>query len=363
MQQSHKSLVFQVGSWQHGSPAVSADGTIYCTPCGYGRDQLLKAYSASGVERWAQTFPEVSLSRPAVGADGTVHLLAREGTAEESSSSLSAIKPDGSLKWRIERIGYAVISPFPVVDAGGSVYAVFGGSLHKVDRDGVVAWTSPAEGFDGGDLAIGLDSLFLMNGSGWQSRIQSFHLDGRLLWEYKAPFDAEEITRKERQRIAKKYGAERVARVLLHFVPPEFIGPPVVAPDGSVLVANRDGHLYSLNKNGSLNWRVSQQQPTATPEANASAPIAFVTSLGGLKAVTAEGNILWSLDGSFSTLPVVNQDGRIYVAQMHAASAYDVDGSLAWQQSIQGIPGRFPALMPDGAVCITTDWGFVHILL
>jgi hypothetical protein len=213
-----ETIAFQVGHWQRGSPAIAGDGTLYCTPSGYGRDQLLKCFSLSGSEGWMWTFPNAELSRPAIGLDETVYLIAREGSAEDYSSSLYAINPDGTAQWKYECTGYASVSPFPIVDAEGAAYAVFGGHLHKIDRNGKMHWALPMDRSAEVTLAIGRNQIIVLNGSGWQSHIQSVSLSGERLWEYKAPFDPEEITRQERQRIAKEDGTGKASWTAIHIM-------------------------------------------------------------------------------------------------------------------------------------------------
>jgi outer membrane protein assembly factor BamB len=146
--------------------------------------------------------------------------------------------------------------------------------------------------------------------------------------------------------------------------PPQFLGVPFVTADGSVLVMSTDGHCYSISAQGVLNWRVKVDENVSAPNSNGdNEAIAYFVAFGGLKAINADGKILWTAEGSFSTIPIISKNGRIYVAQMHIASAYERDGTLAWRSSIRGVPGAYPALTLGGAVCITTDWGFVHILL
>jgi len=62
-----------------GSPAIGADGTIYCVGDG------LVAVNPDGTQKWV--FPDIHHT-PAIGADGTIYAA--------GSGNFYAIKPDGT---------------------------------------------------------------------------------------------------------------------------------------------------------------------------------------------------------------------------------------------------------------------------
>lgn len=139
------------------SPAVGDNGDVYVS----SNALHLYAYSPSGEQRWMFDLNKDGGSgdqgsSPMVGADGMIYIGAST-TNKNISSSLYAIYPDGSQKWRYE-LGIGTNIPYisPALARDGNI--LIGnrgtdGSVHKVDRSsGSLLWRrkSPNGGANGG---------------------------------------------------------------------------------------------------------------------------------------------------------------------------------------------------------------------
>ena len=356
---SHLSI--RVGRWQFGSPTIGMNGTLYCTPVGDGLGQALKAYSPSGTELWQHEF-DTGILRPATGSNGTVYVATSQGQAQEPDLILYAFTKSGKVlwtrSWPLRRSGSA-----PICDADGVVYIILNRELHKIGPDGTDVWTVPAPGHEPVLLGCNAGQVYALLPEGWQSSIHAFSLDGQELWSLKAPFDAAEIQREARQRLVEKHGEERARFSVIHimYAPPNFESRAACTPQGNLVIANVDDHFYSISPDGRINWRFNPEKADCIG-ANSGMAAAYVTWKWGLYAVTEQGELLWKQQQHFTTVPVVGKDGKVCVAGMHEARAFSPSGDLLWIEPIQGIPGPFPSLTHAGQFCVTTDWGYMHLL-
>jgi len=103
--------------WGGGhTPSIAMDGTIY-----YGGDELYAIYS-NGTRKWAfnpgEDFDATSKSH-AVSADGAIYFAVTKGTER---SDIIAVNPDGTEKWRVERIANDWVHSSPAIGCDGTVY-------------------------------------------------------------------------------------------------------------------------------------------------------------------------------------------------------------------------------------------------
>lgn len=368
MSQPQYVLTLTVGSWQFGSPAVGLDGTIYCTPTGASFDQILKAYTLDGWELWQKYFLKTSLRRPAVSSDGTVYVAAVSTASGPQQAELYALDKFGAVRWEYRYqppgAGTAETGLFPVCDAAGAVYVVFGRNLNKFSSEGEILWALPIQSSSEAVLANYGDTLYLLDGSGWSSCLRAISIEGEELWSQKAPFDAKVIEQGLRDSYALKHGSEAAKYVAfaINFCPPSFQGVPKLGPTGSVYAVNFDGSLYAFFADGTPQWSLPLSLPFDAKLAVGADESIYIASTKGLHCVSAEGKLQWQAEGFFKTEPAVGQRGQIYVAEMQSLHAFDSNGSLLWKQTISGVPGKFLALTPDDRVCVSTDSGCVYVV-
>ena len=160
------------------SPAVASDGTIYVG----GDDHALHAIDRDGSPRW--TFKTGNLIRaPAsIGADGTIYVPSQDGR-------LYAVDPDGSGRWSVvvrrppegyEGSRVSVQSP-PSIGPDGAIY-VLGRGLSAINPDGSIRWHfhTSTSGFRTTPILGGDGNVYVGTGRG----VTALDAQGRLLWEY-----------------------------------------------------------------------------------------------------------------------------------------------------------------------------------
>ncbi|MGI4791461.1 MAG: PQQ-binding-like beta-propeller repeat protein [Janthinobacterium lividum] len=357
---SASNLSIKVGGWQFGSPAVGRDGTIYCTPAG-GFNQVLKAYSPYGDDLWHYEFDSY-ISRPVISTDGTVYIATTQSRADEPTVALFAFTEAGGIlwshSWPLKRSGSS-----PLCDTLGCVYLVVNHELHKISPSGNVVWTIPVPGHEPTILGEWEDRIYLLAQNGWQSSICAVTLEGRDLWDLKAPFDYAEFQREVRQRLVEKHGQVKADQTIvrINYAPPNFENHAAFTPLGNLISANMDDYLYSISPEGSINWRFQPEKAVCIASAGKTAAV-YVTWKWGVYAVTENGELLWKQQHHYTTIPVIGREGQVYVAGMHEASAFDADGNSLWIEPIRGIPGLNPAVTLEGQFCVTTDQGYLHLL-
>ncbi len=91
---------YPTGSSISSSPAIGADGTIYCTAL-----SLYAFDPATGRLKWKQAAVNGLRSSPAIGADGTIYAGANDNYLYALNSA------DGSVIWRYATGGWIFSSP------------------------------------------------------------------------------------------------------------------------------------------------------------------------------------------------------------------------------------------------------------
>lgn len=134
---------------------------------------------------------------------------------------------------------------------------------------------------------------------------------------------------------------------------------PVVAADGSILAATRNGHLYDLDsKNGSVRWTFDGHGSYGTdlstsPAVLADGMILWPGSNNTLFALDSHGHLLWKhAFGAQVLSPAVAGHDRVYVAdEQGLLVALNVSGTvprIAWQLKVGGPDYASPSVGQDG---------------
>ena len=140
---------FQVPAPIPSSPAVGEEGTVYFL----SKEGRLYAVDRGGRLRWSKyttVFPRSALlSSPALGEDGTIYVGADD-------YALYAFSPDGEEQWHYTT--GAPIHSSPAVDGAGVIYVGSDdGSLYAINPDGTLKWRFPTGGPILSSPAIGAD--------------------------------------------------------------------------------------------------------------------------------------------------------------------------------------------------------------
>lgn len=114
--------------WASG-PVVAADGTVYLV----ARDGSLYAVDPAGDVQWIAKLPGQPVGTPALNAEGHIHVLDSDGV-------LYVLGPEADLIWSLQaEPGVAPLSS-PVVDANGVAYYATERSLIAARPFGELAW-------------------------------------------------------------------------------------------------------------------------------------------------------------------------------------------------------------------------------
>ena len=121
---------------------------------------------------------------------------------------------------------------------------------------------------------------------------------------------------------------------------------PAIAQDGSIVFGSLDRHIYAINPDGTLKWKVPTRQRKGIPSemplsgglAGAAPAIAgdgtiYVPVMGdGLYAINPDGTLKWrvTIDDVLDHPASIGRDGTIYLAPLRHLYAYHPDGSLEW---------------------------------
>jgi outer membrane protein assembly factor BamB len=114
----------KVGYGTETNPSIADDGTIYV-----GGDKLYAVYP-NGTMRWSfglGSDRHIHQSSPAISADGTIYVGTNIGDA--AGGELIAVNPDGTERWRSNKIADEWVESSPSIAEDGTVYI---GSAHLV---------------------------------------------------------------------------------------------------------------------------------------------------------------------------------------------------------------------------------------
>lgn len=117
-----------------GGPSLGFDGTIHVFGGVQGQYARMYAFRPDGTLRWSYDLWDPAfwvLHAPAVGPDGTIHVIA---------SFVYALRPDGTLKWFSSPSSSLSTYGAPAVDAQGNVYLASHYYAWKLNAQGSVVW-------------------------------------------------------------------------------------------------------------------------------------------------------------------------------------------------------------------------------
>ncbi|MDI7268576.1 MAG: PQQ-binding-like beta-propeller repeat protein [Myxococcota bacterium] len=145
------------------------------------------------------------------------------------------------------------------------------------------------------------------------------------------------------------------------------VAQPVVAADGTALVASLDGTLYALSPDGSLRWTFpAGDRIYSTPWIADSGQVVFGSDADRLHALDLSGKVLWTMlrpdDAErpdlhdVDTAPVATRSA-VYVGAGLYLYALDMEGLVRWRVATGGKVFSSPALLPDGTIVVGSQDG------
>jgi len=296
-------------------------------PRGNGRRTGFSPYVAASSDAFAWAYcPDDAFARgtAVIGPDGMVYVGA-QCRGDVITCVLSALTPEGELKWQYEARGQ--LDESPSVARDGTIYFGvgygYGGTLHAVNPDGSKKWTA---GFGAGAMmsspAIGSDGTVYFTTSSKEMR--AFSSDGRLQWSFAYDNWAD--------------------------------GELTIGSDGTVYFGNRDGYFYALNPDGTEKWRFEANGEIRHAAAiGLDETIYFGTEDGWFYALSPAGVPVWSAEHGFavSTSPAIGADGSLFaVGESMTAilNREDSDGDAlpdTWEREHFGDLGQDGSSDPD----------------
>jgi outer membrane protein assembly factor BamB len=292
---------------------------------------------------WTHAIHYNAMNSPTIAADGTIYIA-------DTSGNLTALKPDGTLRWR------QIIGPKPtvtrktVVGPAGEIYVPMSGvgsnaGLLSVDaEDGQINWVFRTRDSVLAPPVIGADATVYFGA--YDSNFYALNPDGSERWSY--PTDG---------KIAA--GA-------------------IVGNEGEVIFVSADHHCHALHPNGALKWKVHLGSGAGHVRAPALAPDGSVILGAGTNvlALTPDGHLQWktgltirdsagNVTGSahVDASPVVARDGGIYVTtsggvlfRLHPSGSVDWSFDKGWTRA----SGHPVTILPNGELLLIREDSFTY---
>lgn|GEM_PF-582173 len=314
-------IAIRSGVYLYSSPAISLDGTVYVGGC----DSSLYAVSPGGTVKWRFATGGDVASSPAVGSDGSVYVGSGDG-------NLYAVYPEGQLAWSHQTGG--PVSSSPAIASDGTVYV--GSDDHKlyaVNSDGNERWTFVTGGCANSSPAIAADGTVYFGSD--DNYLYALNADGTLQWSF--PTNG---------RITSS---------------------PAIAADGTIYVGSEDCFLYAVRPNGTLKWRFGTGGDANSSPAVAADGTIYLGSAydpGYFYALDPDGTPHWGFPIYYvqTTPGAVSSDGTVYFGRTPCLYALRPDGTAKWRYWTAGFIESAPTIGTDGTVYFTSGDGYLYAL-
>ncbi len=322
-------------------PAVGADGTVYTTDIG----GHLYSLTPDGGLKWVfNELDGAGNKGVTLGVDDTIYV--------GSERAITAINPDGTLRWRFIQDPRAFILLGPNVGPDGNIYAVAiqGLGVFSLTPDGNLRWSVP-EPYDRLPVQI-QEIVFGPGGTDFQlyfhanNHLQAMQLDGTLAFSNPGP----------------------VSTLLAD---PQ----PAVGPDGTIYANRSDTpqglRLKAFDPSGNRLWTFpddnSRINVLSTPDVGPDGIIYDGRNLSTLHAVNPDGTERWRYtDSGILFGPAVSPNneliflgGRVTYGQPGFFVGFNTAGALLWRISLPSEGGHH--ILPNSRARFTNDGQTVYI--
>jgi len=319
------------GSSWHSTPAIARDGTVYvgfstnnATPDAQGTLYALQAPSAGidPIVLWSVDLgPGRQTSSPTLGPDGTIYAMGGEGR-------LSAIAPDGTIKWTAQT--GPVLKSTPALARDGTVFVPsMNGKLYAVAPP---AANAPAAAASQASIK-------------WTFRFAEYPGSGSTVVSHSPPAGADGIGS----------GAS-----------------PTIGPDGTIYVGANNSNFYAITPDGRLDWMFQAEREIAGIWSTAAlsadnSTLYFGANRGGLYAVNrVDGTLKWqySIVGSIYSSPALDATDTLYTGSTvgHIFAIDGLSGRLIFDYDAHAPIWTAPAIRPDGSLVVADREGRVLLL-
>ncbi len=339
-------------------------------------DNRHDAGGQNGTERWRfGAAGDISRWRPAIGADGTIHISAKDAT-------LYALNPDGSVKWTFN-LGDNSES-MPGIDPNtGTLYSdIAGNSIVAIDSDGNELWrfgvnsdidSTPTVGPDG-RVYFGTDfeqSLYAIDPTARAAALPFPQLNE---WQFSTLGEIDNVpalssdasvvyfvSKDNNLYAVNTSDGTELWRFPILTEPGELDSSPTVDPtDGTIYVGSDDNRLYAINPNGTEKWNFpTGADIESSPALDPSDRTIYIGSDDSkVWAVNPDGTEKWQFltGGAVQSSATVDSDGTILIGSLDGNFyALNPDGTQEWNFATgAGVPSS-PALGTDGVVHIGSN--------
>ncbi|MDR3688986.1 MAG: PQQ-binding-like beta-propeller repeat protein [Fimbriimonas sp.] len=303
-------------AWVIGSssPALAADGTVYCGSW----DSNVYAISSSGIVQWTYPTGNPIFCDPTVGADGTIYI-------SSTDNFLYALNPNGTLKWKFESGGFG--NSAPAIAPDGTIYVgSYDNNLYALNPDGSQKWTYNIGNASDSGPAIGADGTIYVGSD--DDVLYAISPYGHLNWAF---VTGNVIT-----------------------------ASPAIGPDGTIYITSQDHYLYALDSGGNIKWVYGTgDQIWSSPAVGSDGTVFFGSRDGYLYAVKPNGSLKWKFATGAeirNASPSLGGDGVIYIGSRdNFLYAVNSDGSLKWKFATGSWIDSSPAIGKDGTVYIGSN--------
>jgi hypothetical protein len=301
------------------SPALAADGTIYLSS-----ETGLTALTPDGSMKWHFEAFNV-MSSAAVNEDGVIYFIGRLG--------LYALNPNGTALWPNPR-SYSTNHGFfsPVVQGAGVVYvnANFGVGAVRAASGDLIWQTEKLRVCDTCAMAMGRDgSIFVTQRGGGLTALAT---DGTTKWETQSS-DGD-------------------------------LSSPAVLANGTIVLGSMTHGVHAVNSDGSEIWAFATAGPVkGSPVVDREGNIYFGAENGDFYSLTPEGTQRWvfKAHAPISGSAALASDGTIYFgASNKSIYALKADGTLKWKHTTRENVVSNPTISADGMVYVLDHGGTLY---
>jgi outer membrane protein assembly factor BamB len=323
-----------VGSDLRGCPAIADDGTIYVG----SKNEKLSAINPDGSLKWEFETAGNTWTSPAIGADGTIYIGSNVSSSNYNAGNKAnffAINPDGTLKWSVE--SGILVDNSPAIGEDGTIYHPSSNGLAAYNPDGTLKWDYTDVGNSYSTPAISSDGTIFIAG---YSMLYALNANGTLKWSKEMEDDVR--------------------------------SSPAIGADGTVYIGAKDDYLYALDpSNGTEKWKFDAgSMVLSAPIIDSVGVIYFGSYKGKFYAVNPDGTEKWfyqfSEDLGFieNNAAALGDNNVIYLKASDPVTWYigkvyalNLDGSIKWEYISDLTIDTPTALASDGTVYVGTTEG------
>ena len=142
------------------------------------------------------------------------------------------------------------------------------------------------------------------------------------------------------------------------------ISSPAISHDGNIYFGSFDRHLYSVTKQGALNWVLYLgSEVRSTPAVSQDGTI-YVGAGSQFYSINPDGEINWQVGtgGLIWSSPALASDGTVYVLSSDTLYAYANDGAELWAYKAERFSSSSPTIGGNGVIYFPATDGYIYAI-